>query len=418
MLLEEGVVTPAQLSEAFSAAETGGHILPHLVHAGHLTQGDLHEFLSKQPGVAGIDIAQYNIERGLAQLIPAEMARERMVMPIDALGKLLTVAMACPLDTATIAEVEAFTGRRVKAMLCRWRDLADAIEKHYPAGYADEETGEASFANFNIPAAPTGRKTAPAKSDTVEQIRALETLALPASALERCDALWSGDAPSVVDVCDFVCEEPSLAAGALRAANAEAFGLRHKVGSIALACSVLGVDTVRAIAMEAGIAKGRLDLNALTQQAVLCARAAEEIARACGRSDIGRSYTAGLLHAVGRAVFSQIDPVFYGSVSGNLTKAETGHFGFSFAEAGYELLHAWGLPPEITGPIRDQLNPASSEAHRDTAAVVACARALAAAHLANGPNPALDGATKPFFEIVGLDPAVAGTILSGIGQAA
>ena len=410
-------MSAGQLSEAFSAAESGGHILPNLVRAGHMTQGDLHEFLSKQPGVAGIDIAQYNIERGLTELIPAELARERLVMPIDALGKLLTVGMVCPLDTATIAEVEAVTGRRVKAMLCRWHDLAQAIEKHYPAETEQAPNAEVTFAGLDLPEAPPRNKSAPAKSDTVEQIRALESLALPASALERCDALWSGDEPSVVDVCDFVCEEPCLAAAALRAANAEAFGLHGKVGSIALACSVLGVETIRAIAMDAGLSAGALDGTALAREAVLCARAAEEIARTCGRSDVGRSYTAGLLHAIGRAAFDQIEPQFYNAASADAA-AETAHFGFTFADAGYELLHAWGLPAEICGPVRDQLDPASSETHRETAALLACARSLAGAHLANGPNPALDGAVKPMFEIVGLEPAAVDTILSGIGSPA
>ena len=419
VLLEEGIATAPQLSEALAAAESGGHILQHLVAAGHLTPGDLHEFLSRQPGVAGIDISQYVVERGLAQLIPGDLARERLVMPIDALGKLLTVGMACPVDVATIAEVEALTGRRVKAVLCRTHDLLQAIEKQYPA---ESETADTSFDGLNLPPSSASLATPPAKTDAVEKLRALDTLPLSSTALQKLDSLWSSDAPSVIDVCDFMCEQPSLTAAALRAANADAFGLNGQVGSPALACSILGAETVRAIALDSGRAGGRFDIERHAQEAVLCARASEKITRTCGHSDTGLMFSAGLLHAIGRLALAQIEPEFYASLQerdrDDWINLEIQRFGLSFAEAGHELLDAWNVPPELSGVIRDQLDPASSEAHREPAAILACARSLALAHLANTPNPALQPQVKHLFEIVGLEPAIADTILAELGRAA
>ncbi len=419
VLLEEGIATAPQLSEALTAAESGGHILQHLVAAGHLTPGDLHEFLSRQPGVAGIDISQYVVERGLAQLIPGELARERLVMPIDALGKLLTVGMACPVDVATIAEVEALTGRRVKAVLCRSHDLLEAIDKQYPT---ETELDDTSFDGLNLSPSSASLTATPAKSDAVEKLRALDTLPMSATALQKFDTLWGTEVPSVIDVCDFMCEQPSLTAAALRAANAEAFGLKGQVGSPALACSILGAETVRAIVLDSGRAGGRFNLEIHAQEAVLCARASEKITRTCGHADTGLMYSAGLLHAIGRLALAQVDPEFYASLQarerGGWIKQEIQRFGISFAEAGHELLDAWNIPPELSGVIRDQLDPASSEAHREPAAILACARCLALAHLSNTPNPALQPNAKHLFEIVGLEPAIADTILAELGRAA
>lgn len=419
VLLEEGIATAPQLSEALVAAESGGHILQHLVAAGHLTPGDLHEFLSRQPGVAGIDISQYVVERGLAQLIPGELARERLVMPIDALGKLLTVGMACPVDAATIAEVEALTGRRVKAVLCRSHDLLEAINKQYPA---ETEIDESSFSGFDLPPTSASLSAPPAKSGAIEKLRALDTLPMSATALQKFDTLWGTEIPSVIDVCDFMCEQPSLTAAALRAANAEAFGLKGQVGTPALASSILGAETVRAIVMDSGRAGGRFDLDTHAQEAVLCARASEKITRTCGHSDTGLMYAAGLLHAIGRLALVQIEPEFYASLQerdrDGWIKLEVQRFGLSFAEAGHELLDAWNIPPELSGVIRDQLDPASSEAHREPAAILACARCLALAHLTNTANPALQPNVKHLFEIVGLEPAIADTILAELGRAA
>jgi len=419
VLLEEGIATANQLSEALVAAESGGHILLCLVGAGHLTPGDMHEFLSKQPGVAGIDITQYAVEKGLVQLIPGDFARKNLVMPIDALGKLLTVAMACPVDSSTITEVEAMTGRRVKAVLCRSHDLLKAIEKEYKPEQAAEAP---SFGDLAIPESPKSEIPARSKSDAVEQLRAFDSLPMSSAALQQCDTLWGTDTPSVVDICDFMCGQPTLTAAALRAANSEAFGLNGQVGSTALACAMLGADTLQAIAVDAGRAKGDFDIEAHAREALFCARASEKIARTCGRSDMGLMYAAGLLHAIGRIALAQIDANFYKGFSGTdrpkWIAHEIQHFGLSYAEAGHELLDGWHIPPELSGTIRDQLDPASSEVHRDTAAVVACARCLTDAHLSNTPNPALQPEFKHFFEIAGLEPAIADTILAELASSA
>lgn len=419
-LIEEGVASPAQLREALAAAQSGGHILQHLVKAGHITVGDLHDFLSKQPGIAGIDISQYVIERGLAQLIPRELARERQVMPIDALGKLLTVAMACPVDTATIAEVESLTSRRVKAVLCRATDLMAAIEKQYPEN--EEAETKSAFDELNIPMSATTEAGGPARADIVEQLRALDSLPLTAATIQQCDSLWGQDAPSVVDVCDFVSEQPTIAAAALRAANAEAFGLRGQVGSITLACSILGAETIRAVALDAGRAAGTLDLDAHAREALLCAKVCAEVARACGHTEAGQLYTAGLLHGIGRVAFAQVEPDFYENTQdlghAQIAAREIKRFGLSYAEAGFELLNAWGVPASLSGAIRDHLDPASSEAHRQAAALLACARSLTTAHLSGTANPALEAQSKHLFEIAGLESPMAESILSGIAGAA
>src|SRR6185295_5711298 len=52
--------------------------------------------------------------------------------PVDRLGKLLTLAMACPLDTEVIEEVERFTGLRVKRMLTTVENLRRLLDASYP----------------------------------------------------------------------------------------------------------------------------------------------------------------------------------------------------------------------------------------------------------------------------------------------
>ncbi len=53
------------------------------------------------------------------------------VLPIDKMGKLLTVGMACPLDTSTIGELEQMTGCRIKPVLVGMNDVKVAINRYY-----------------------------------------------------------------------------------------------------------------------------------------------------------------------------------------------------------------------------------------------------------------------------------------------
>ena len=73
----------------------------------------------------------YDVPSDVTALVPKDFAREHEVLPLDRMGSLLTVAMVCPLDKATIRALEVLTGLRVKAVLCSPEDLRKGIARHY-----------------------------------------------------------------------------------------------------------------------------------------------------------------------------------------------------------------------------------------------------------------------------------------------
>ena len=111
----------------------GGKVVEVLVSLGHLKIDDFINFLSRQPGIASIDLVHYQIPRTITELIPKELAVKHEVFPIVKMGKLLTIGMACPLDSATIAHIEEATGLRVKPILCSQHDIRIAIKNYYPS---------------------------------------------------------------------------------------------------------------------------------------------------------------------------------------------------------------------------------------------------------------------------------------------
>jgi hypothetical protein len=239
LLLKSGVITQAQLDEALvMQEEKGGKTFENLMWLGYLHKDQLHEILSRQSGIASIDLSRVSIDRELIQLIPRKLALENLVLPIDRLGKLLSVAMACPIDLVTIAEVERLTGLKVKALLCKLDDIHAAVQRYYPL------EGEGMF-TIEMNSLP-GLWEEPSKkvaTETAETAPAPETL-------KKVRQGGQGAA----QLADVLAADAGAAAMVVRAANGAVYGLQGQIESVAMAVVVLGVEGVAALFHEASAA--------------------------------------------------------------------------------------------------------------------------------------------------------------------
>lgn len=132
LLLEAGLITQGQLDEALrEQKKSGKKVVEVLQDLGYINQAAFERFLARLPGIASLDLDKYQVPPELVELVPKELAIKHQVLPIDKLGKLLTVGMVCPLDTKTIEEIESRTGLRVKPILCSAEDLNASIKRYY-----------------------------------------------------------------------------------------------------------------------------------------------------------------------------------------------------------------------------------------------------------------------------------------------
>ncbi len=67
----------------------------------------------------------------VANMIPASVARQYCLIPIDKIGNNLTVAMSNPLNTQAIEDVEMASKCIVQAFVSTTSDIRRAIEKCY-----------------------------------------------------------------------------------------------------------------------------------------------------------------------------------------------------------------------------------------------------------------------------------------------
>ncbi|MDQ1256850.1 MAG: type pilus assembly protein PilB [Candidatus Hydrogenedentes bacterium] len=134
LFIEAEIISQDQLQEALDIQkEKGGKIGEILVSLGYVDIETFANLVARQPGVASLDLSNYDLSSDLIALIPREIAIAHELIPIDRLGSLLTVGMACPLDAKTIRELEEITKLRVKALLCSQQDIKAAIARYYPA---------------------------------------------------------------------------------------------------------------------------------------------------------------------------------------------------------------------------------------------------------------------------------------------
>lgn len=436
MLIEAGLITPAQLVDALRIQQhRGAKVVESLIYLGHLEVEDFVNFLSSQPGVASIDLAHYYIPREIIDLIPQELAVKHEIFPIDRLGHLLTLGMACPLDVATIASIEESTGLKVKALLCPRDDIQRAIDRYYKTSVADLlgiQTSQPREMNVYVAKAPEKNGSVVHKVETglklgrvSRLIRELESLpALPAT-VERVREATTDLTISANDVAQTIIKDPPIAAKVLSVANSAAYGFSNKVASVELAVALLGLRETYSIVLSAAVLnlfeKTKIfDYKIYWEEAMACAAASKIVARACKGDRDTSIFTAGLLHDIGRIALLETVPEAYAKVSPKLTgdrliKAEEKHVGLTHTEAGYELASRWSLPDEIAIPIRFHHEPELADTLSESVAIVAIAEHWTRLTVKKRPpKKVMLRETASLLEILGLDRQAASNVYEDV----
>lgn len=87
--------------------------------------------LSDRLGVPGLDVGQVVIPLENLELVPVEIARQHMILPVLVKEDRMLLAMANPDERRTIDEIEFVTGKRVMPYVALPESLADVIVRAY-----------------------------------------------------------------------------------------------------------------------------------------------------------------------------------------------------------------------------------------------------------------------------------------------
>lgn len=132
LLVKSGAITQAQLEQALALqAGTGERLGEVLQKHGFITEKQLIDTLMSQLGVEFIDLNAYSLPPEMAQLLPKNIARKHMVVPIQASRTDIHLAMADPLNFVAIEEVQAVTRRRVLPYIASASAVERALQNLY-----------------------------------------------------------------------------------------------------------------------------------------------------------------------------------------------------------------------------------------------------------------------------------------------
>jgi len=132
MLIKAGLITEVQLQSALKEQQrTGGRLGSNLVKLGYITEEEITKFLGKQYGVPAVNLNDYEIEKSVLDIIPADVAMKHEVVPLSRSGKTLTVAMANPVDVLAIEDMKFSTGYEIRVVVSAESAIQKTIEKYY-----------------------------------------------------------------------------------------------------------------------------------------------------------------------------------------------------------------------------------------------------------------------------------------------
>ena len=150
-MIEHGRLCHEDLKKALAQQRREGGLLGSvLVSGGLIDQDILLAFLARLNEASAVSLGDYNINEQAIQQVPADLCEKRCILPIDKLGRILTVAMVDPLDTEALEEVQRHCpDLRVKPLQCRWDDFEDVFHRIYKKRLTKPEGLEQRYAHLD-----------------------------------------------------------------------------------------------------------------------------------------------------------------------------------------------------------------------------------------------------------------------------
>jgi len=135
LFVKEGLITEQQLREGLAEAKTTGTRIGYaLVHLGFVAEEELTRMLAKQYRVPAVDLSKVTVDPKILRLIPANVARKHLVLPLRRVGRMLTVAMTNPTDFSAIDDLKFISKLEIEPVIVGEYTIRKHLDNYYGAG--------------------------------------------------------------------------------------------------------------------------------------------------------------------------------------------------------------------------------------------------------------------------------------------
>jgi type IV pilus assembly protein PilB len=133
LLVERGIIARDHLQKALEYQHLNSGMLfgEALIKLGFATDEDIAQALTCQYGFPYLPLANYEIDPDVVRIVPGHLCEQFCLIPIDKIGKSLTLAMSNPLNMKAVDDVELLTGCTVQAFVSTTTDIRLAIKRCY-----------------------------------------------------------------------------------------------------------------------------------------------------------------------------------------------------------------------------------------------------------------------------------------------
>jgi len=118
LLVEKKLIEEDKLEEVLEQyKKVGGSLKDLLIKSGYVDDKDLTILLSAYLAIPPIKILNLSIAEDVLKLIPSDIAKKYMVIPISKISNSITVALDDPLNILVLDDLERLTGCRINPVI-------------------------------------------------------------------------------------------------------------------------------------------------------------------------------------------------------------------------------------------------------------------------------------------------------------
>ena len=132
LLVEEKIITEAQLDEALAKQqETKQRLGEVIAELNFASERDILRTLGVRLGVEYVDSPLFMVEIDAVNIVPEQLARRYMILPMHLRSGTLTIATNDPLDFACLEDIAMITGLEIDTVLSPLPEIERGINRVY-----------------------------------------------------------------------------------------------------------------------------------------------------------------------------------------------------------------------------------------------------------------------------------------------
>ena len=134
ILVREGHLSREKLSQALAEHRSSGMPLGYiLAKQGLVPEVEITRIVARQLRVPAVDLTRYEVDPKIIKLIPPDIAKRHIVLPLKREGRTLTVAMSNPTDQVLLQELRFITRYDLFPVFAGEYTLRTLVDKYYDA---------------------------------------------------------------------------------------------------------------------------------------------------------------------------------------------------------------------------------------------------------------------------------------------